>query len=97
MSGKKNMEIDSKFIHQHVNDDFEVDVEGLRREQISVLKAIKRVGERHMKYFHETMAAFKFPERRMKAFDTQYYERVLPEVNKILGEYNKLQQQKRIR
>lgn len=69
--------------------DFIIDIEKLRQEQLSVLKAIKLSGEKHIKYFNDTMKAFKFPEKRMKCFDTQYYERVLPEINKILEEYEK--------
>lgn len=90
------MEIDSKYINRNIsNGDFTVDLDRLRQEQVSVLKAIYRAGDRHMKYYHDTMSVFKFPERRIKTFDTCYYERVLPEIAKILREYEQQQSQRR--
>lgn len=53
---------------------------------VSVLRAIKREGEKHLQYFYSTMKHFQFPERRLKCFDTLTYERVLPKVERILRE-----------
>jgi len=63
---------------------FKIDVEGLRQEQISVLKAIYKEGTRHLHYYHSSMSCFKYPEKRVKTFDTKYYEDVLPIVIDIL-------------
>lgn len=90
------MEIDERYINRDTaTGQFTVDINRLKQEQVSVLKAIYKAGDKHMKYFHSTMGAFKFPDRRMKTFDTCYYERVLPEIAKILREYEQRQHQSR--
>lgn len=63
---------------QSMEEKFKVDIEKLRVEQISVLKAIYREGIKHISYYHKSMAAFRNPELRVKTFDTKYYEEVLP-------------------
>lgn len=63
-----------------------VDIDKLPEQHIKVLKAIKKEGERHLEYFYSTMKHFKFPEKRMKTFDTKYYEDALPFIDKILKE-----------
>jgi len=72
----------------NVKEKFKINIESLRSSQINVLKAIKKSGEAHLKYYHETMSAFKNPEKRMKCHDTKYFEEVLPIVNEILEEYH---------
>lgn len=74
----------------NVSDKYKVDIDKLRVMQISVLKALKKTGEKHLESFHSTMSSFKFPERRVKCHDTKYYEEVIPEVNRILEEYSKI-------
>jgi|JI9StandDraft_1071089.scaffolds.fasta_scaffold00044_65 hypothetical protein len=59
-------------------------IEHLAEQQIKVLKAIKKEGEKHLKYFYETMKYFTYPERRLKCFDTNYYEEALPRIEEIL-------------
>lgn len=71
----------------NVKEKFKVNIDSLRATQISVLKAIKKSGEAHLKYYYGTMSAFKFPEKRMKCHDTKYFEEVLPIVDEILKEY----------
>lgn len=56
----------------------------LNELDVKVLRVIKREGEAHMEYYHRTMKAFKFPHLRHKAFDTVYYESVLPIVTDLL-------------
>jgi hypothetical protein len=63
---------------------FIVDVDKLRSEQISVLKAIYKEGTAHLDYYYRTMSAFSNPENRVKTFDTKYYEDVLPIIIDIL-------------
>lgn len=63
-------------------------IDQLPSQSIKVLRAIKKEGEKHMKYFHSTMGAFKYPERRVKAFDTTYYENALPIIDEILTRKN---------
>lgn len=74
---------------QDIQEKFKVDIDKLRTEQLSVIKSIKREGVAHMSYWYKTMSVFKFPERRVKCYDTMYYEQVLPEVDKILEEFDK--------
>ena len=69
---------------------FKVDPLQLRDQQVSVLKALYREGERHLKYYNSTMGAFRFPEKRMKCFDTKYFEEVLPLIDGILREHEQL-------
>ena len=64
-------------------------IEQLPVQNFKVLRAIKKEGEAHMRYFEQTMSAFKFPERRVKTFDTLYYESVLPVINEILQQHKK--------
>lgn len=73
---------------QPIQDKFKVDVDKLRNEQISILRKIYKDGTEHLKYYHGTMYIFQFPELRIKTFDTKYYEEVLPEIAKILREYD---------
>lgn len=63
---------------------FVVDVESLRGEQLNILEAIYKEGEKHIREFHERAKAFKYPERRVKCFDTVYYEQVMPIIVEIL-------------
>lgn len=72
-----------------VKEKFEVNIDSLRSLDISILKNTLKVGREHLKYFNETMGVFKFPEKRMKCHDTVYYERVVPEIELILKEYEK--------
>lgn len=69
---------------------FKVDVDALRAEQISVLKAIYKEGVKHLQYYHDSQAAFKHPELRVKTFDTKYYEEVLPIIIDILRNHPKI-------
>jgi hypothetical protein len=61
-----------------------VPVEQLNEVPINLLKAIKKAGERHIAYYYKTMSMFKYPEKRIKTFDTEYYEKVLPLIKVIL-------------
>ena len=74
----------------NVKDKFKIDIGSLRSLQISVLRNLKKVGDRHLEYYNSTMSAFKFPEKRMKCHDTVYYEAMLPEVNRILEEIDNI-------
>ncbi len=67
---------------------FRIDIDKLGEQQVSVLRALYREGERHMKYYHSTMGAFRYPEKRVKCFDTKYFEDVMPEIKKILDQLN---------
>lgn len=69
-------------------------IETFQEMQISVLKAKYKEGEKHLKYYYSTMSVFKYPEKRMKTFDTKYYEEVLPIIAKILREYEQLKKDK---
>ena len=60
-------------------------------QQIKILKAIKREGEKHLKYYYDTMKHFKFPEKRLKCFDTKYYEDALPHIERILREKSEIE------
>lgn len=80
---------------ENIQEKFKVNIEELQTQQLSVLKAIYREGDKHLKYFYGTMSAFKFPERRVKCFDTKYYEEVMPEIARILKQHEQLKQQKR--
>ncbi len=61
-----------------------IDEHSLTPEQIFSYKAQYEVGTAHMKYWHDTMKHFKFPERRVKTFDTVQYENNLPEIERAL-------------
>lgn len=67
-----------------------IDVDKLSAEQIFSLQAQYQEGAKHLKYFADTMKHFKFPERRMKTFDTVYYEQHLPEIEQALKQLGKL-------
>lgn len=73
---------------QSVQEKFKVDIDKLKSEQVSIIRKIYKDGTAHLKYFHSTMNVFQFPNLRVKTFDTQYYEEVLPEVARILREYD---------
>ena len=68
----------------------QVDIAQLPEQQIKILKAIKREGEKHLKYYYDTMKHFKFPEKRLKCFDTKYYEDALPHIERILREKSEI-------
>lgn len=70
---------------------FVVDKEKLKGEQLVVLRAIQKAGQKHLSYYHESMAAFQHPERRVKTFDTVYYEEVMPIVIDILRNYENVE------
>ena len=74
---------------QSMEEKFKVDVDALRAEQLSVLKAIYKEGMKHIQYYNDSMAAFKHPELRVKTFDTKYYEEVLPIIVEILRQSSK--------
>lgn len=65
------------------------DINTLQDIDISILRKTFKEGEKHMKYYYSTMSAFSNPENRVKCFDTEYYERVLSEIAKLLTEYDK--------
>lgn len=67
-----------------------VDIAKLPEQEIKILQAIKREGEKHLKYFYDTMKHFTFPEKRVKCFDTKYYEDALPQIERILRERNEI-------
>lgn len=60
------------------------EIQSLAEQQVKVLRAIKKEGERHMEYFDSTMSAFKNPQARIKCFDTLYYEKALPYIDQLL-------------
>lgn len=73
-----------------IKNKFKVDIESLQSLQIASLRNLKKVGENHLKRYADTMSAFRFPERRLKCHDTIYYEKMIPEVNRILEEFDKI-------
>lgn len=75
---------------EDIKEKFKVDVEKLRTLQVSVLKAIKTEGEKHLKYYHSTMSTFSHPALRIKTHDTRYYEEVIPIIVRILEEHGQL-------
>jgi hypothetical protein len=79
---------------QSIQEKFKVDIDKLRTEQISILRKIFKDGTAHLKYYHSTMIVFQYPERRIKTFDTKYYEEVLPEVSRIIREYDQSKKNK---
>jgi hypothetical protein len=82
---------------ENIKEKFKIpEIETLKQEQIMVLKKINREGIRHLKYYHSTMDAFRFPELRVKTQDTVYYEEVLPIIAKILMEHESIKQQKQV-
>jgi hypothetical protein len=67
-----------------------IEVDKLTPDQIFSLEAQYQAGLDHMKYFNDTMKHFKFPERRLKTFDTKYYEKNLPEWEQALKTLGKI-------
>ena len=74
----------------NVQDKFKIDIETLPSMSLLVLKATLKTGRAHLKSYRDTMSAFRFPEKRMKCHDTIYYETVVPEIERILAEHEKL-------
>ena len=66
-----------------------ISIAELQDQQLNILRAIKREGEKHLKYFYSTMYHFKFPDKRIKCFDTKYYEEALPVIERILRDKSK--------
>lgn len=65
-------------------DKFKIDLNNLHQEKLSRLKQVQKAGYKHLEYYNNTMAAFQFPERRIKCHDTIWFEEVLPIITKIL-------------
>lgn len=63
---------------------YRVEVDQLKDLDIAIIKSVYREGDKHLKYYHNTMHAFKNPANRVKTFDTVYYEQVMPFVIDIL-------------
>lgn len=74
----------------NVQEKFKIDIDKLPSMSVMVLKATLKTGREHLKNFQTTMSAFKFPEKRLKCHDTIYYETVVPIIENILVEYEKL-------
>lgn len=81
---------------QSIKEKFKVDIEKLQGEQITILRKIHKDGTNHMKYYHGTMSAFQNPHLRVKTFDTKYYEEVLPEVARILRDFDQTKKSKQV-
>jgi len=73
-----------------IQEKFKVQVDKLKELEIKILRALFKEGEAHLKYYFTTMSCFKYPERRVKCYDTVYYEEVLPEIARILKEHENL-------
>jgi hypothetical protein len=73
-----------------VQKQFVVDIEKLKAEDINRLKNLYKEGEKHLKYYNESMSVFKYPERRVKTYDTVYYEQVMPIIIDIIRNYEEL-------
>lgn len=67
----------------------ELDLNNITQEQLLSLRAQYSVGVEHLKYFEDTNKFFKYPERRLKTFDTKHYEKVVPQIKKILDKLGK--------
>jgi len=63
---------------------YKIDIENIHQEKISRLKQVQKAGYKHLDYYHNSMSVFEFPERRVKCYDTIWFEEVLPIVTKIL-------------
>lgn len=74
---------------EDIREKFKINLDELKTLQIKHLKLRLKEGERHLRYWNNTMSAFKYPERRVKCQDTKYYEEVVPEIKRILGVLNK--------
>jgi hypothetical protein len=70
---------------------YRVEVDQLKDLDIAIIKSVYREGERHLKYYHSTMHIFKNPEKRIKTYDTLYYEQVMPFVIDILRNRGEIQ------
>lgn len=68
----------------------DIDINKLTPEQIFSLEAQYQQGQKHLKYFADTMKHFKYPERRMKTFDTMYYEKNLLDIERALKQLGKI-------
>jgi len=68
----------------------ELDIDNITEEQLLSLKAQYEEGVNHLQYFNDTMKHFRFPEKRMKTFDTVHYERVIPQIKQILTHLGQL-------
>lgn len=62
-----------------------IDIDKLKETPIHLLEAIVKEGESHIKYFYGTMKVFKYPEKRIKCYDTTYFEEALPIIKEILS------------
>lgn len=69
---------------EDIREKFKVNLGELDSMQVTQLRLRLREGEKHLKYYHSTMSAFKHPEKRMKCQDTKYYEEVVPYIKKLL-------------
>lgn len=67
-----------------------IDITTLSSEQINSLKVQYKEGKELLKYFHDTMKNFQFPERRQKSFDTVYFETHLPVIEDALRRLGKI-------
>lgn len=67
---------------------YNIDVDNLQNTQVSVLRRVQRDAIAHIKYFYDSMSAFKYKERRVKCHDTKWFEEMLPIVSKVLKEYD---------
>jgi mannitol/fructose-specific phosphotransferase system IIA component (Ntr-type) len=74
-----------------MQDKHNVPVDKLKDVPVPLLKAIRKAGEKHLAYYSKTMSVFKHPEKRVKAFDTKYYEEVLPIIKEILDNKTEIQ------
>lgn len=69
-----------------VKQKYTVNLDEIRSQELSILKATYDAGVAHLEYFRKTMSFFKNPELRLKCYDTLYYEQVIPTVISILKE-----------
>lgn len=67
-----------------------IDISKLTPDQVFSLEAQYQEGVKHLKYFQDTMKHFQYPERRLKTFDTVYYEQHLPEIKEALKKLGRL-------
>ena len=61
-----------------------IEIDQLKETPVPILRAMKKEGERAIKYYYDTMHVFKYPEKRIKTYDTAYFEKVLPIIKSIL-------------
>ncbi len=67
-----------------------IEVDKLTPEEIISLKAQYKLCIEHIKYFNDTMKHFKYPEKRIKTFDTMFYEKNIPEIRQALQSLGQL-------